>query len=267
MSATWFDAHLHLQDSRLGDSRKAARAMKLAGVEQAVVNAVEPEDWRDVHALIAWGMGEEEAPELRPAYGVHPWKADRVREGWKEDLRDFLATHPEASLGEIGLDSWVDSPELETQRPIFRAQLEMARELEKTMSIHCLKAWGALYEELEDNKPTAPFLMHSYGGSIEFAEQLLPLGAYFSFSGYFLQERKSEVVEVFRKLPKDRILVESDAPDMAPPEAFIRHSLEDGHNHPANLPTIAEALAERLDMDTKELAELTANNARSCFQL
>ena len=115
--------------------------------------------------------------------------------------------------------------------------------------------------------PTAPFLMHSYGGSIEFARQLLDLGAYFSFSGYFLQPRKAAVVEVFKELPTDRILVETDAPDMAPPEELVTHPMAEGLNHPANLPAIGAALAKELGMEAEELAELTVRNARRCFQL
>lgn len=263
----WFDAHNHLQDARLGDARAVARAMRSAGVSAAIVNATCQTDWNDVQALVAWSMGEEGAPELLPAFGVHPWKAASVEASWLDDLRDYLATHPQASLGEIGLDGWVNEPDLESQRPIFRAQLELARELNKPMTIHCLKAWGPLMEELRACKPTAPFLMHSYGGSMEFARELLNLGAYFSFSGYFLQPRKVAVVEVFKQLPKQRILVETDAPDMTPPEDSITHPLDDGLNHPANLPTICAALATELGMTASALGELTQNNAKACFQL
>lgn len=265
-TAAWFDAHLHLQDGRLGDVREVTLEMKRAGVAMAVVNATRQSDWNDVQTLIAWSMGEE-APELLPAYGIHPWQAATAEEGWLDDLRDYLAIHPQSSIGEIGLDTWIDDPSLDVQRPVFRAQLELAAELAKPMSIHCLKAWGPLMEELKACPPTAPFLMHSYGGSIECARQLLDLGAYFSFSGYFLQPRKAAVVEVFKQVPKDRVLIETDAPDMAPPEEVVTHALADGVNHPANLPAIGAALAGDLGMAPEELAELAAQNARACFQL
>jgi len=261
---SWFDAHNHLQDARLGDSRAVARAMKAAGVEVAVVNATHQADWNDIHALVAWSMGED-VPELFPAYGIHPWQAHTATPGWLDDLQDYLVTHPNASIGEIGLDGWVDGPDLETQRPVFRAQLELAAHLRKPMTIHCLKAWGPLMEELKACPPTAPFLMHSYGGSIELARELTDLGAYFSFSGYFLQPRKAKVVEVFRQLPTDRILLETDAPDMTPPEAQVTHPLDKGLNHPANLPAIGEALAKALGLSAQDLMEMTARNAANCF--
>ena len=263
---TWFDAHLHLQDDRLGDAREVAREMKRCGVETAVIDATRQSDWNEVHKLIAWSMGEE-VPELLPAYGIHPWQAHTAGEDWLDDLQDYLVTHPKASIGEVGLDTWIKDPDLEVQRPVFRSQLELAAHLSKTMSIHCLKAWGPLMEELKACPPTAPFLMHSYGGSIEYARQLLDLGAYFSFSGYFLQPRKVAVVEVFKQLPVDRILIETDAPDMTPPDETVTHALADGVNHPANLPAIGGALAKELGMTVPELAELTAGNAKACFQL
>ena len=103
--------------------------------------------------------------------------------------------------------------------------------------------------------------MHSFGGSIETARRLIPLGACFSFSGYFLQLRKSAVVDVFRQLPPDRILVETDAPDMRPPDTLVTHPLPENHNHPANLPAIGKALASALGMSGENLAALTRDNA------
>jgi TatD DNase family protein len=102
--------------------------------------------------------------------------------------------------------------------------------------------------------------MHSFNGSLETARRLLPLGAWFSFSGHFLHERKAAVRQVFKELPRDRILVETDAPDMSPPASHITHPLADGVNHPANLPAIGAALADLLEMGRDELAALVRAN-------
>lgn len=87
--------------------------------------------------------------------------------------------------------------------------------------------------------------MHSFGGSIEVAQRLIKHGAWFSFSGYFLQERKAKVLEVFKHLPQDRILLETDAPDMMPPSDLVKFPLSEGVNHPANLGAIAEAFEKK----------------------
>lgn len=77
--------------------------------------------------------------------------------------------------------------------------------------------------------------------------------------------RESDWLEVFKQLPRDRILLETDAPDMLPPAEIITHPLEENHNHPANLAAIGRALAEAMEIHPQDLADLTRSNARACF--
>lgn len=251
----WADAHNHLQDPRFGDASAVLAAMKAAGIVQCVCNATSEEDWGAVEELSranpAW---------MVPAFGIHPWKAHTAQPGWQERLKDLLVRNPRAVIGECGLDSWVRSPDVSIQQAVFREHLRLAGETHRPLVIHCLKAWGALKDAFDEVPPPPRFLMHSYGGSIEFARQLIPLGAYFSFSGYFLQPRKAAVIEVFRQLPQDRILLETDAPDMLPPAPLISHPLPGPLNHPANLPAIGAALASALGLSASDLAGLTRRN-------
>lgn len=256
----WIDAHNHLQDPRLGDPGPVIAAMRGAGVTRCVVNATSEEDWPAVAALAL-----EHPDFVRPAFGIHPWKAQTAKPGWESRLAECLDRFPQASIGECGLDGWVKEPAIEVQMPGFLAQLRLAREWDRPITIHCLKAWQPLFDAFQQEIPPSRFLMHSFGGSIETARRLLPLGAFFSFSGYFLHPRKSAVVEVFRQLPMDRILVETDAPDMLPPPPLISHPGPGGGNHPANLPRIAEGLAAALACRVEDLANLTSRNAARCF--
>ncbi len=256
----WIDAHNHLQDSRLGDPGPVVAAMKLAGVTRCAANATREADWAAVENLAAV------YPDfVVPVFGIHPWHASTARAGWQEKLQALLARYPQASLGECGLDHWVTDPPMEIQRPIFIDQLRLARELDRPLTIHCLKAWGALLDAFAEAPPPSRFLMHSFGGSIETARRLIPLGAFFSFSGHFLHPRKSAILDVFRQLPYNRILLETDAPDMLPPAESITHPLPENHNHPANLPAIGHALAAALGMTHEALAELTHDNTGRCF--
>jgi TatD DNase family protein len=257
----WTDAHNHLQDPRLGDPAPIIAAMKQAGVTRCVVNATRESDWQAVADLAT-----AHPDFILPAFGIHPWHAHTATDGWQEKLAVVLEKHPQASIGECGLDHWVKEPSLEKiQRPIFLAQLRLAREMNRPVTIHCLKAWGALFDAFTETPPPSRFLMHSFGGSIETARRLIPLGAWFSFSGHFLHPRKSAMLEVFRQLPHDRLLLETDAPDMLPPEEIITHPLPGNHNHPANLPAIGHALARVLGMTPEAVANLTRDNARRCF--
>lgn len=254
--AGWTDAHNHLQDPRLGDSAAVIAAMRAAGVERCIVNATREQDWAAVENLAL-----AHPDFVIPAFGIHPWQAHTAECCWRERLAGMLEKHPHSSLGECGLDQWVSTPPLEIQRSVFLDHLRLAGEMKRPVTIHCLKAWGVLFECFAEVALPGKFLMHSFGGSIETARRLIRLGAFFSFSGHFLHERKSAVIEVFRQLPRDRILLETDAPDMRPPDGFVTHPLPGNGNHPANLPAIGCALAAALGMPPEELAALTRSNA------
>jgi TatD DNase family protein len=256
----WTDAHNHLLDPRLGDPEPVIRQMQETGVARCVVNTTCEADWPKLTTL-----SHRHPDFIIPAFGIHPWKADTATDGWQDRLSSLLDEHPNASLGECGLDRWISKPDIETQRPVFLDHLRIARELDRPLSIHCLKAWQPLLDAFAESPPPARFLMHSFNGSIETARRLIPLGAYFSFSGYFLSERKSALVDVFRQLPPDRILLETDAPDMRSPETHVTHTLGDGLNHPANLAAIGRAFAAAIGTRPDALADLTSENARRFF--
>ena len=256
----WCDAHLHLQDPRLsGQLGEIILQARAAGVLACSVNTTCEADWPAVAAL-----ARAHPDWIIPSFGIHPWKADTTTPGWDARLIRMLEEFPHAGIGECGVDRWVKSPPIVLQRSVFSRQLALARALDRTVSVHCLKAWGLLLDELAQQTPRR-FLIHSFGGSAETARELLRLGAYFSFSGYFLFPKKHAVLEVFRQLPKHRILVETDAPDMAPPDEFISHCLPNGANHPANLPSIGRALAKQLGMEAQTFADITNKHFHMLF--
>ena len=242
------DAHNHLQDPRFdGDQAAIITTMQDVGVSSCVVNGTESADWSAVAKL-----AESYPKFVLPAFGLHPWKVKGRAEGWLETLRDFLTRFPSAGVGEIGLDRWIEDHDIDDQLVVFRKQLDLALELSRPCTIHCLRAWGQLLKELASRESLPRFLVHSFGGSIETGRKLADLGAYFSFSGHFLHSRKEKVVEVFRQLPKDRILVETDAPDMIPPESDRPYG-NDVINHPANLARIQKRLMELTGVTAEEL--------------
>lgn len=229
--------------------------MKSEGITGCVVNATRESDWQDVADL-----AENFPGFVRPAYGIHPWVADTAEEGWEKRLEKILASDETATIGECGVDGWVDSPAMAAQKEVFVKQVEIAAKLGRVMTIHCLKAWEELFQTMDEAEAwPEKFLMHSFGGSIEIAERLLKKGAWFSFSGYFLQPRKRKVLEVFQKLPSDRILLETDAPDMMPPEEFVKFPLGENINHPGNLVRIAEGFERELGAG---ILEQVAENGR-----
>ena len=256
------DAHLHLQSPRLmADVDSIVRQTQDVGITKMIVNGTSPLDWDAVSNLAI------RYPEIIiPSFGFHPWKTPELKEGWKEQLVEKLDSHPNACIGECGLDRWMRGLDKQTQEEAFIFQLKLATERNLPISIHILKAWGWLLDILQRNPPpTRGFLLHSFGGSTEIAAQLAKLGAYFSFSGYFLHERKAAVQDTFRTLPRERILLETDAPDMLPPACWITHPLPDLTNHPANLNSILTGLAEIMGENKEALAEQLELNFQRFF--
>jgi TatD DNase family protein len=259
-----YDAHNHLQDSRL-DAERAAIMQMLpeTGLSEAVVNGSAEDDWEDVARLAC------AYPWVRPSFGLHPWYVKERTSAWQESLRSYLMAFPNAPVGEIGLDRWIENPDIDAQIECFRWQLELATDLQRPATIHCLRAWGLLDEQLRTLRlPEHGFLLHSYGGPVEMIPGFVKLGAYFSLSPYFGHARKAQQLAVFKSVPLDRLLAETDAPDMWPPDELNPHPLQhDGKpiNHPANLRVSYELLASLLEMSFEELVGQIGENYRRLF--
>jgi len=259
-----YDAHNHLQDPRLNATRDEAFGKAMgAGVLRMVVNGTRESDWDAVQNLAL------QHPEIVPAIGLHPWHVRERSVDWKERLVQALGARPRA-IGEIGLDRWIREFNLREQEEVFVFQLRLGAEHNAPVTIHCLKAWGALMDILQrEPRPSCGFLLHSYGGSADLIRPLAKLGAYFSCSGYFAHERKARQREVFRQVPFDRLLVETDAPDMVPPESLIAEPFSDeagkAANHPANIRRIYEFVAELRGITVEKLAEQMEENFKRLF--
>ncbi|MDR3403092.1 MAG: TatD family hydrolase [Chthoniobacter sp.] len=261
----FLDAHNHLHDARLAPHRPAIlKQLARLPLERAVVNGTREDDWDAVATL------SREQSFVLPSFGLHPWYVAARTPHWLEKLRAHLESHPHAGVGEIGLDRWIEGHDAELQREVFLPQLALATELNRPVTIHCLRAWGALDELLRTHPlPQRGFLIHAYGGPQEMVAGFAALGGYFSFNAYFLQERKTRQREVFRHVPADRLLVETDAPDMRPPEELITFPLHDaeGHpiNHPAHIALAYERLAETRGVPPETLSTQVAENFARLF--
>jgi len=260
-----YDAHCHYHDARL-QAHRAEFLPQLAalGVAAAVVNGTRESDWPAVTELCAVH------PWIIPSYGLHPWFV-RERSGhWQESLAAELSNHSRAALGEVGLDRWVEGHDLADQRRVLGEELALAEALQRPVTIHCLRAWGALQEILREG-PGLPrgLLLHAYGGPLELVDEFAGRGTYFSFSPYFLNERKSQQRRVFAEIPIERLLVETDAPDLFPPPERNLHPLADAAgapiNHPANLAVAYAALAEIRGLPIEALAVQVADNFQRLF--
>ena len=256
----WWDAHNHLQDAELAYWGEAMwEEVAKVGVRGGMVNGTCPADWEQVRAVVQAGY-----PGIwQASYGVHPWRVMDLPKDWLEDLEGFLdGGH---AVGEIGLDRWVEGVDFSVQQQIFSQQWELAARSGVPVTVHCLRAWRELRDFIEQAPVVSAFLLHAYGGPAEQVEWWVQRGAYFSFSGTFLDRPKK--MAAFLRVPRERLLVETDAPSMRPaakycylPSWASEEPQDHAPHHPASLPACGAALAAFLGCSAEELSRQTAKN-------
>jgi TatD DNase family protein len=256
-----YDAHCHLYDAELKPVWNWSD--KFPAIRAHLLNGTCPENWESIHQFP--GIGD--ARTLK-AYGVHPWCVDALPLDWMDQLRNYLESDG-TSVGEIGLDNWIEPRDETLQRSIFTTQLELADELGLPPSIHCVRAWGMLLDCLRGVSLGKGFLSHGFGGSKEVLYQVLDLGGYVSFSAYGADTGRKRIRDAIRACPADRILVETDAPDMVPPEQVCQFPLinESGKrlHHPAELQTAYAFVAELRGEDVLEFTRQVEVNFHTLF--
>ena len=259
-----FDAHNHLQDRVFHECLETVlQEARREGVTRMVVNGSSEDDWAEVLQLA------RDIPEVVPSFGYHPWYVKQHSASWQTELVRLLDTVP-SGVGEIGLDRWIKDFDFEQQLEVFRWQLSLAAQRNLPVSIHCLQAWGKMLEVLQTEPlPRCGFLLHSYGGPAEMIDSFAGLGGYFSLPGYFAHERKIRQRDVFKQIPRERLLIETDAPDQLLPPERVRYPMlsEEGKpiNHPGNLRAVYDFAAELLQEPVETLARQVEANFTRLF--
>ena len=260
-----FDSHCHMQDVRLATGVDATmKRARAAGVEKLLCCGTTGSDWQQVETLC------RRHSALIPAFGLHPWYVPGRSSTWMDDLTDSLLSDPTAAVGEIGLDHAIEERNDADQTEVFILQLRLAKALGRPVCIHCRKAWDTVLHILEDmNGLVAGFMLHSYSGPVELIKVLTELGAYFSFSGTITRHRNQRGHAAAVAVPLDRLLIETDSPDLIPvlpsaTPATAQPSAE-APNEPANLVYVLKAVAELRKMTEDDLANVTYNNACRLF--
>lgn len=260
----YVDAHCHLHDPRFSNRSELLQECQRVGILHLVVNGTCAHDWPDVVQVC------KESPMLIPSFGWHPWFLDQLPHNWLTQLRDALNASY-AAVGEIGLDSWRKPFNQALQEEVFTAQITLAAELNRPASIHGLRAWDRVLGILKRSAiPQCGFLLHSYGGPVNLIPHFVALGGYFSCPGFFLRPGNEGKLALFKEVPLERLLIESDAPDQALPEALDNYRLMSALeakriNHPATLLTTYEAIAHLRSLSVDALAAAVYDNFNRLF--
>ncbi|HET9663149.1 MAG TPA: TatD family hydrolase [Burkholderiales bacterium] len=248
------DSHCHLDFPELAIQLESVLdLMRENQVSRALCVSVKLEDFPQVRALA------EQYPELYGSVGVHP-DYEGVQEATIENLV-ALAAHPRVvAIGETGLDYYRLKGDLEWQRERFRRHVRAARECGKPLIIHTRSASeDTLRIMREERAGEACGVMHCFTESWEVAAAAMELGFYISFSGIVTFKNAQTLKDVARKVPLERMLVETDAPFLAP--VPFRGKL----NQPGLVKHVAEEIARLRDTSFEDVARATTHNFFKLF--
>jgi TatD DNase family protein len=246
------DSHCHLTAPELpgGPTATLERAIR-AGVSRIVVVESIPDSWPDT---LAFCRGRA---ELLPAFGVHPCFLPSEEE-LRSNIAALDALAPQLSaIGETGLDG--NSPDPDLQETAFRLHLAVAMKHRKPVLLHCRKGLDRLLRIWNELSPDIPALLHCYSGSAAQVAQFAARGFYFSFGGPITFTNARRPIEALAAVPPDRLLIETDSPDLSP------EPLRGEVNEPANLPIIADSAARIRNSSVQNICETTYANSSSFF--
>ncbi len=250
-----FDTHAHYDDEQFDQDRDALLAQMPENGVSLIVNAGSnlESSKRSLTLTDAY-------PFIYAAAGVHPHDAKDMDDKTLSELEQLLR-HPKAvALGEIGLDYHYDHSPREVQKQRFREQLALSISAGKPVIIHEREAAADTLEILREY-PAARGVFHCFSGSWETAKLLLDKGWYLSFAGVITYKNARKSHEVITRMPRERILIETDCPYLAPVPMRGRR------NSSLNLRYTADKLAELLGITFREAAALTMENGKRLFGL
>ena len=200
------DSHIHIQDIKSPESiANFLHDTKASGWGRFFNCAITPVDWPTIKALT------EKNAALVPFFGFHPWFSDLADEASFQKLEEYLSW-PLAFAGEMGLDKARKNIDFDLQKDVFARQLILAKKFNKPFSVHCVRAWEETISLIQTHAPGLRFLMHSFNGSQEIVQEIHRMGGFFSVTVKEFIRPGSAFKEIFRALPSDRILLETDFP-------------------------------------------------------
>ena len=253
LTVPWADSHCHLAMSDFdGDRAQTEARAEEAGVFRMVVVGTTPEDWAPAAALAR-------LPSRRCTAGLHPHEAARWDEACRRGLRLALAEQAIGAVGEIGLDYHYDLSPRDIQRKVFEAQLGLAAELALPVVVHSREAFTDTVDLLAAFLPGLKGVIHCFTYGPAEAETFLELGLHLSYSGIVTFPKAPLIREAALLTPWDRLLVETDAPYLAP----VPHRGK--RCEPAHAAITGRFVASLKGAEEEEAARRTSANAAQLF--
>lgn len=251
------DSHCHLDKLNYGEvfdtPKQVIEAAKKAGVEHLLCVGVTLSDFPAMKQSVAGFK------QVALSCGVHPLYMEESYE--LETLIDLASDEQVVAIGETGLDYFYDKDTIEKQQHSFAQHIQVARQLKKPLVIHTRDARQDTIDILKNNNAEeVGGVLHCFTENLSMAQAAMEMGFYISASGIISFHSASKLRKVFKALPIERILLETDSPWLAP----APHRGEE--NQPAYTRRVGEVLAEIKGISLEEVAEITSNNYFQLFK-
>ncbi len=246
------DTHAHYDDRQFeSDFEQLMDEMRQNGVEKIITCGVTLEDSEKVLKMC------EKYDILYAAVGIYPHETHKSE--FDAEKLEQLAKHKKCvAIGEIGLDYFYDDSPRDTQIEVLKRQIEVANELNLPITFHDRDAHQDSLEILKKYKPKG--VVHCYSGSVEMAKEIVKIGMSLGIGGVLTFKNARVLPDVVREIPLEKIVLETDAPYMAPVPFRGKRNRSDYIIH------IAERVAEIKGMSTSQVLEITNNNAKEIFK-
>ncbi|MCY4512935.1 MAG: TatD family hydrolase [Bdellovibrionales bacterium] len=205
----WTDTHTHLD--KLTDPKQILEKARSEGVRRMITVGTEPEDWPEVLRL-----SSQFASEVFGTLGMHPHRADCFNEECEIFLKKHLSDPSIVAVGEIGLDYYYEHSPKDIQKETFVRQMSLAEEEGLPVEIHTRDAEEDTLAVLKEFQGRVQGILHCFTGSYGMAQKALDLGYNISFSGIVTFKKSQELQETCKKIPLNRLHIETDAPYLAP---------------------------------------------------
>lgn len=251
------DTHSHIDLENFEDHfDKVIEASKENGVEKIIIPGVSPAGFERIVDLC------ERYENLFGAIGVHPEDVNSYDDKAECLIREYIK-HPKiVAVGEIGLDYYWDKSQVERQKEIFERQILIAKEFNKPVLVHDREAHLDTFEILKKtNASQVGVVMHCFSGSPEFAMECVREGFYIALGGVVTFKNAKKTKEVAKVVPLDKLLLETDAPYMAPVP------FRGQENQPAFVKFVAQEIADLRGISFEEVASATTKNAQNLLKI
>lgn len=251
-----FDTHAHYDDDAFDEDREELlKELKINGVVGILNCASSYKSIEKTYNLTI------ENDFIYGALGIHPENADEFNEVVEREIVELISKNNKIiAVGEIGLDYyWEENPPKEVQREVFRKQMKLAEELKLPVVIHDRDAHADTLDIIKEF-PKVKGIVHCFSGSSEFAKECIKLGYYIGIGGVVTFKNAKKIVEVVKDIPLDKILVETDAPYMAPTPNRGKRNKSDYIQY------IIEQIAIIKELDPKEVNMAVNDNFKRLME-